>query len=48
MMETGDTLADGVYVPIDYDEVGKLCNAVGKGRKLRAVWRQEEAWGRLM
>lgn len=43
--EDGTALPSGRYVPIDYDEVGGLTNAVKPGWKLRAVYVPEEAWG---
>jgi hypothetical protein len=46
--EDGTTLPTGRYVPIDYDQVGSLTNAVEKGWKLREVYLPEKAWGRVM
>jgi len=41
----GTLLKAGRYVPIDYDIVGGLSNAVDKGWKLRAVYIPEKIWG---
>jgi len=41
----GAEVRPGTYVPIDYDHVGSLSNAVGKGWKLRSVYTPEKAWG---
>jgi len=43
--EDGSPLQAGTYVPIDYDHVGSLSNAVGSGWKLRSVYIPERAWG---
>jgi hypothetical protein len=44
----GQTLPAGVYVPIDYDEVGSFSNAVEDGWKLRGAWVPEEIYGQVM
>ncbi len=41
----GAEVRPGTYVPIDYDHVGSLSNAVGKGWKLRSIYTPEKAWG---
>jgi len=41
----GSPLPAGRYVPIDYDHVGSLSNAVGSGWKLRSVFIPERIWG---
>lgn len=46
--EEGTQLKDGRYVPIDYDEVGSLSNAVKKGWKLRSIYIPERAYGLRM
>jgi hypothetical protein len=46
--EEGSRLKDGRYVPIDYDEVGSLSNAVQKGWKLRSIYIPEKAYGLRM
>jgi hypothetical protein len=46
--EDGSTLQAGAYVPIDYDHVGSLSNAVGSGWKLRSVFIPEKIWGLKM
>jgi hypothetical protein len=46
--EDGSPLPAGTYVPIDYDHVGSLSNAVGSGWKLRSVYIPEKAWGLSM
>lgn len=46
--EDGTALKDGKYVPIDYDQVGGLSNAVKSGWKLRSVYVPEKAWGLTM
>ena len=46
--EDGSPLRDGTYVPIDYDQVGSLSNAVEPGWKLRSVYIPEKAWGLSM
>jgi hypothetical protein len=38
----------GWYVPIDYDTVGSLSNAVGDGWKLRAIWEPESIYEKRM
>ena len=43
--EDGSPLKAGRYVPIDYDEVGELTNASGKGWKLREIYVPEKAYG---
>jgi len=44
----GSPLPAGKYVPIDYDHVGSLSNAVGSGWKLRSVFIPEKIWGLSM
>jgi hypothetical protein len=46
--EDGSPLNAGKYVPIDYDHVGALSNAVGPGWKLRSIYVPEKAWGLTM
>jgi len=46
--EEGTTLKNGRYVPIDYDQVGSLSDAVEKGWKLRSIYIPEKAWGLRM
>ncbi len=46
--EDGTGLKPGKYVPIDYDQVGGLTNAVEKGWKLRSIYIPEKAWGLVM
>jgi len=41
----GEEIRPGTYVPIDYDHVGSLSNAVEKGWKLRSIYTPEKAWG---
>lgn len=41
----GTPIPDGVYLPIDYQFVGRLSNAVGPGDKLRTVYIPEECYG---
>ena len=43
--EDGSSLKAGRYVPIDYDHVGSLSDAVRSGWKLRSIYLPEEAWG---
>jgi len=43
--EDGSPLQPGTYVPIDYQHVGSLSNAVEKGWKLRSIYTPEKAWG---
>ncbi|NLJ46492.1 MAG: WYL domain-containing protein [Treponema sp.] len=44
----GVTLKPGRYVPIDYDHVGGLSNAVSPGWKLQEIYVPESAWGQRM
>lgn len=44
----GEEVPDGRYVPIDYDHVGELSEAVGKGWKIRELYIPESAWGQEM
>ncbi len=44
----GTSLKPGRYVPIDYDHVGSLSNAVSPGWKLQEIYIPESAWGRRM
>lgn len=46
--EDGKPLKPGRYVPIDYDHVGGLSNAVSPGWKLQEIYVPESAWGRKM
>ena len=46
--EDSSALRAGTYVPIDYDHVGSLSDAVGAGWKLRSVYIPEKAWGLSM
>jgi hypothetical protein len=46
--EDGSELKAGRYLPIDYDQVGSLSNAVGKSWKLREVYRPEAIYGMKM
>ncbi|MFW5728554.1 MAG: WYL domain-containing protein [Spirochaetota bacterium] len=41
-------LPDGAYVPIDYDKVGGLTNAVGPAYRVRAVWVPHTLYNRHM
>lgn len=41
-------LPDGNYIPIDYDHVGSLSNAVGKGWLLKTIYRSETLYGETM
>jgi len=41
----GTALSNGRYIPIDYDHVGSLSNAVGTSWKLKSVYIPEKAWG---
>lgn len=43
--EDGSALKPGSYVPIDYDHVGSLSDAVLPGWKLRSVYTPEKTWG---
>jgi hypothetical protein len=44
----GYSVKAGKYVPVDYDHVGELSNAVGDGWRLRAIWRPEAIYGEAM
>ncbi len=44
----GTELKPGKYLPIDYDQVGGLTNAVEKHWKLRSIYIPEKAWGLRM
>jgi len=44
----GPAVKAGVYVPIDYDLVGSLSNAVKPGWKLRDIYVPERIWGQSM
>lgn len=44
----GAALKPGRYVPIDYDHVGALSNAVSPGWKLQEIYVPESAWGQRM
>jgi len=44
----GTSLKPGKYVPVDYQLVGGLTEAVSPGWKLREVYIPEKAWGRRM
>ncbi len=46
--EDGSSLRPGRYVPIDYDLVGGLTDAAGKGWRLTSIYVPEKAWGRRM
>ena len=46
--EDGSPLKPGRYVLIDYDQVGGLSNAAGKGWRLTSIHVPEKAWGRRM
>jgi hypothetical protein len=46
--DDGTPLKPGRYVPIDYDKVGGLTNAVEKGWTLRSIYVPEKAWGLRM
>jgi hypothetical protein len=39
---------EGTYVPVDYEKVGDLTNAVGDGWLLRAIWKPETIYGEVM
>jgi len=42
-------LRSGTYIPIDYDEVGSLSSAVGRGWRLVTLWENPESlYGRVM
>lgn len=42
------TLPAGYYIPIDYDHVGSLSNAVTPGWTMRDAWAPEKAYGQPM
>lgn len=44
----GYPVKSGWYIPIDYDSVGSLSNAVGEGWKLRAIWEPESIYEKRM
>ncbi len=44
----GTVLKPGRYVPVDYDHVGALSDAVEKGWKLRSIHIPEKSWGLSM
>lgn len=44
----GKRIRAGFYVPIDYDHVGSLSNAVGKGWELQYIYKPVEIYGRAM
>jgi hypothetical protein len=44
----GETLPAGVYVPIDYDDVGSLSKAVEPGWTLKSAWVPESVYGMTM
>jgi hypothetical protein len=44
----GTSLKSGKYIPIDYEKVGSLSNAVEKGWTLRSIYIPEKAWGLRM
>jgi len=44
----GTLLPDGKYIPIDFEYVGKLSNAVGEGWELRHIFIPEKIWGLKM
>lgn len=44
----GKPLPDGNYIPIDYNHVGSLSNAVGKGWLLKTIYRSETLYGETM
>ncbi len=44
----GYSVRAGEYVPVDYDTVGGLTNAVGDGWRLRAIWKPEAIYGERM
>lgn len=46
--DDGSALKPGRYIPIDYELVGGLTDAVGKGWKLRDVYRPEAIYGMKM
>lgn len=46
--QDGTPLKPGRYVPIDYDHVGSLSNAVSPGWKLIEFFVPETAWGQIM
>jgi hypothetical protein len=45
---SGETLPAGVYVPIDYDDVGSLSSAVHPGWTLKSAWVPESVYGMIM
>jgi hypothetical protein len=46
--QDGTGLKAGAYVPIDYQHVGSLSNAVGEGWLLREVYLPEKVYGLTM
>lgn len=44
----GEPVPDGLYVPVDYDVVGGLTNAVEEGWELREMYVPESIYGRTM
>ncbi|MCX7023416.1 MAG: WYL domain-containing protein [Spirochaetes bacterium] len=42
--EDGTELSPGTYIPVDYDHVGSLSEAVEKGWKLQEIYLPEKAW----
>jgi hypothetical protein len=42
------TVEPGRYVPVDYERVGGLTNAVGRDWSLRRMYVPEEVYGRYM
>jgi hypothetical protein len=44
----GFPVREGWYVPVDYEHVGELSNAVEDGWDLRALWRPESIYGERM
>lgn len=44
----GYSVKAGCYVPVDYEKVGGLTNAVEEGWDLRAIWKPEAIYGEQM
>ncbi len=45
---SGNLLPSGYYVPIDYDQIGNLSNAVGKNWTLNRIYKPEDIYGTVM
>ncbi len=44
----GYAVEAGTYVPVDYEKVGDLTNAVGEDWRLRVIWKPEAIYGEEM